>query len=87
MPRNQRDSFCCGAGCYVRYDFPGLTDQAGTERWKEALGTGATMLLTTCTSCLTEFQQVKTQTKDNLEVVDLIALVNKYVHVKEVATS
>jgi len=59
---------------------------AGMERWKEALGTGATMLLTTChSSCLTEFQQVKTQTKDKLEVVDLISLVNKQVRVKEVA--
>jgi heterodisulfide reductase subunit D len=87
MPRNQRDSFCCGAGSFVRYDFPELTDKAGMERWQEALGTGATMLLTTCTSCLTEFQQVKTQTKDKLEVVDLIALVNKQVRVKEVVTS
>ena len=85
MPRNRRDAFCCGAGSYVRYDFPELTDMAGMERWKEALGTGATMLLTTCTSCLTEFQQVKTQTKDKLEVVDLISLVNKQVRVKEVA--
>ena len=85
MPRNRRDAFCCGAGSYVRYDFPELTDMAGMERWKEALGTGATMLLTTCTSCLTEFQQVKTQTKDQLEVVDLISLVNKQVRVKEVA--
>ncbi len=87
MPRNQRDSFCCGAGSYVRYDFPGLTDTAGLQRWNEAVGTGATMLLTTCSSCMTEFQQVKTQTKDKLEVVDLVALVNKQVRVKEVATS
>jgi heterodisulfide reductase subunit D len=84
MPRNQRDSFCCGAGSYVRYDFPELTDTAGLQRWEEAVKTGATMLLTTCTSCFTEFQQVKTQVKDKLEVVDLISLVNKHVHVKEV---
>jgi heterodisulfide reductase subunit D len=87
MPRNKRDSFCCGAGSYVRYDFPELTDRAGLQRWDEAVGTGATMLLTTCTSCMTEFQQVRTQAKDRLEVVDLIALVNKHVRVINSVTS
>jgi heterodisulfide reductase subunit D len=87
MPRHGPDSFCCGAGSYVRYDFPELTDTAGLLRWKEAVATKATMLLTSCVSCLTEFQQVRTQAKDNLEVVDLIALVNKQVRVKEIATS
>ncbi len=82
MPRHGRDSFCCGAGSYVRYDFPGLTDSAGLERWNEAKATGATILLTACTSCLGEFQYVKTQTKDQLEVTDLISLVNKLVRVK-----
>jgi heterodisulfide reductase subunit D len=87
MPRNRRDSFCCGAGSYVRYDFPAMTDLAGLERWKEAVGTKASILLTACTSCLSEFQQVKGQTKEKLEVMDLITLVNKQVHVKEVVTS
>ena len=86
MGRHGRDSFCCGAGSYVRYDYPKLTDTAGLERWKEALGTGANILLTSCISCQGEFQLVKTQTKDKLEVMDLIGLVNKLVHVKEVAT-
>jgi heterodisulfide reductase subunit D len=87
MARSREDSFCCGAGSYVRYDFPGLTDVAGLQRWKEAVGTKASMLLTSCISCLTEFQQVKGQTKDNLEVVDLVSLVNKQVRVIEVVTS
>ncbi|MBI4731288.1 MAG: (Fe-S)-binding protein [Chloroflexi bacterium] len=87
MPRNRQDSFCCGAGSYVRYDFPGLTDTAGLQRWSEAVGTKAGMLLTSCISCLTEFQQVKGQTKDKLEVVDLVSLVNKQVRVIEAVTS
>jgi heterodisulfide reductase subunit D len=86
MPRHGRDSFCCGAGSYVRYDYPGLTDTAGLERWKEALGTGANTLVTSCTSCQGEFLLVKTQTKDKLDVVDLLSLVNKQVKVKEVVT-
>jgi Fe-S oxidoreductase/FAD/FMN-containing dehydrogenase len=87
MPRNRRDAFCCGAGSYVRYDFPQLTDTAGLQRWNEAVGTKAGILLTSCISCMTEFQQVKGQTGDKLEVVDLVSLVNKQVRVIEVVTS
>ena len=87
MPRSRQDSFCCGAGSYVRYDFPGLTDVAGQQRWNEALGTKASMLLTSCISCMTEFQQVKGQTQDKMEVVDLVSLVNKQVRVIEKVTS
>lgn len=83
MERHGRDSFCCGAGSYVRYDYPGLTDTAGLERWREALETRANILLTTCTSCMSEFQQVRTQTKDKMEVMDLVALANKLIRVKE----
>ena len=85
MPRHGRDSFCCGAGSYVRYDFPELTDTAGLERWKEAQSTGAGILLTACTSCLSEFQQVRAQTKDRMEVMDLIGLVNRLIQVKALA--
>jgi Fe-S oxidoreductase len=83
MPRHGRDAFCCGAGSYVRYDYPELTDTAGLTRWQEAKKTGANVLLTACTSCYTEFLQVRTQTKDALEVTDLIGLVNKLMQVKE----
>ena len=86
MPRSRQDSFCCGAGSYVRYDFPGLTDVAGQQRWNEAVGTKAGMLLTSCISCMTEFQQVKGQTQDKMEVVDLVTLVNKQVRVIEKVT-
>ncbi len=87
MPRNRKDAFCCGAGSYVRYDFPELTDTAGLQRWNEAVETKAGILLTSCISCMTEFQQVKGQTKDKLEVVDLISLINKQVRVIEAVTS
>jgi heterodisulfide reductase subunit D len=87
MPRNRKNAFCCGAGSYVRYDFPELTDTAGLQRWNEAVGTKAGMLLTSCISCMTEFQQVKGQTKDKMEVVDLVSLINKQVRVIETVTS
>jgi Fe-S oxidoreductase/FAD/FMN-containing dehydrogenase len=83
MPRHGRDSFCCGAGSYVRYDYPALTESAGVERWKEAIHSEASTLLTSCTSCLSAFQQVRASTKDRMEVMDLIGLVNKQIRVKE----
>jgi Fe-S oxidoreductase len=83
MPPHGRDSFCCGAGSYVRYDYPALTESAGVERWKEAIHSEASTLLTSCTSCLSAFQQVRASTKDRMEVMDLIGLVNKQIRVKE----
>jgi len=83
MPRHGRDSFCCGAGSFVRYDFPRLTQDAGLERWKEAVKTGASQLLTSCPGCLTQFQQIRAQTRDALEVVDLVGLVNRLIRVRE----
>jgi len=83
MPRNRSDSFCCGAGSFIRYDFPVMTESAGLQRWNEARRTGAATLVTACTSCLSEFQLIKSQTKDHQEVADLISIVNQHVLVKE----
>lgn len=83
MPRHGRDAFCCGAGSYVRYDFPDLPEKAGLERFQEAEKTGSSVLLTTCISCLTQFQQTRGQVKSKMEVMDLITLVNKVIRVKE----
>jgi Fe-S oxidoreductase len=84
MPRHGQDSFCCGAGAFVRYDYPELTQAAGLDRWSEAVNTGAKMLVTACPACLSQFQQLRSQTKDALEVVDLVTLVKQLVHVREV---
>jgi heterodisulfide reductase subunit D len=86
MPRHGRDSFCCGAGSFVRYDFPGLTETAGLDRWTEAVKTGASILLTACPACLTQFQQLRSQTKTPLEVMDLVALINRLIKVRETVT-
>ncbi|MFH1633065.1 MAG: FAD-binding and (Fe-S)-binding domain-containing protein [Chloroflexota bacterium] len=83
MPRNQGDSFCCGAGAFVRYDFPELTKTAGLDRWSEAVGTGANLLLTACPACLGQFQSMRARAKDPLQVMDLVNLANKQIIVKE----
>ena len=83
MPRNRRDSFCCGAGSFVRYDFPELTESAGLDRWEEALSTDANLLVSACPACLGQFQAMKVGTKASLQVMDLVKLINKQIVVME----
>jgi len=77
MPRHGRDAYCCGAGSFVRYDFPDLTDQAGDERLREAEATGVQVLLTACPACVTQFQQVRGRLGVDLQVMDLVSLVRR----------
>ena len=77
MPRHGRDSYCCGAGSFVRYDFSGLTDRTGDERLREAEATGAQVLLTACPACVTQFQQVRGRLGASLQVLDLVSLVRR----------
>lgn len=82
MPRNREDAFCCGAGAFVRYDFPDLTEGAGHDRWVEAVETGAHLLLTACPACLGQFQWLRARSDGDMQVMDLIKLVNKQIVVK-----
>lgn len=77
MPRHGRDAYCCGAGSFVRYDHPDFTDQTGHERLHEAESTGAQYLLTSCPACVTQFQYVRGRLDSPLQVMDLLALVNR----------
>jgi len=77
MLRHERDAFCCGAGSFVRYDYAGLTDQTGAERFREAEATGAQLLLTSCPACVTQFQTVRATLESPLQVMDLISLVKQ----------
>jgi len=61
MPRHGRDGYCCGAGSFVRYDYPALTDRTGIERFHEAEGTGAQIVLTSCPACVTQLQNARAQ--------------------------
>jgi heterodisulfide reductase subunit D len=83
MPRTRDDSFCCGAGSFVRYDFPDLTEGAGQDRWAEAVETGAHLLLTACPACLGQFQWLRANNEGEIQVMDIVKLANKQIIVKE----
>jgi Fe-S oxidoreductase len=57
MPRNRKDSFCCGAGGgnYWARSKPG-TQRINDVRTKEALDTGAKKIATSCSFCLLMLQ-------------------------------
>ena len=77
MPRHERDAYCCGAGSFVRYDYPNLTDQTGIERFREVESTGAQVALTACPACVTQLQYVRGQLESQVQVMDLISLVKR----------
>ncbi len=76
MPRNRENSFCCGGGggnLWVEY--PG--DKRPSEiRVKEAVETGAELLVVSCPFCLIMFEDaIKTQKLDDkIRVVDIVEL-------------
>ena len=77
MPRHGRDSYCCGAGSFVRYDYADLADQTGTERFGEIASTGAQIVLTACPACVTQLQHIRGNLESPLQVMDLVSLVNQ----------
>jgi Fe-S oxidoreductase len=50
MYRHGRDTKCCG-GVALNAHSPKLTDLTSAERWKDALRTGASTLVTACAGC------------------------------------
>jgi Fe-S oxidoreductase len=77
MNRHGRDAYCCGAGSFVRYDFPEFTDKTGAERFREAEATGAQVVLTACPACVTQLQYMRAQLEARVQVMDLVSLVKR----------
>ena len=77
MNRHGRDAYCCGAGSFVRYDFPEFTDKTGAERFREAESTGAQVVLTACPACVTQLQYIRGKSESQMQVMDLVSLVNR----------
>jgi len=51
MDRNKDDSWCCGAGGWMRHGYLDFAQWTGDERIKEAKSTGAEALATYCYHC------------------------------------
>jgi len=76
MKRNRNNAWCCGAGEGVKSQFPDLSINISKERVREAIETGARVLLTSCPFCVGNLQdalnQMSSEDQDKIKVVDII---------------
>ncbi len=74
MPRNRMASRCCGAGGGYKSGFNALAVNIAAERVKEAVATGADILVTTCPFCVLNLQAGAKQIGASIKVLDISEL-------------
>jgi heterodisulfide reductase subunit D len=74
MPRNRMGSRCCGAGGGFKSAFGDLAVNIAAERVKEAVATGADILVTTCPFCVVNLQAGAKQIGADIKVLDISEL-------------
>jgi len=57
MENHREESRCCGAGGGVKAGYPAMAAQIARDRVREAIDTGAEVLVTMCPFCQTSFGQ------------------------------
>lgn len=86
MERSGEDSICCGGGGGRMWIESGLEEERLSEiRLKQALNTGAKILVTACPFCLLNFEEaVKIlDVEDQIEIKDLMELVCTNLKIRE----
>lgn len=74
MPRNRKGSRCCGAGGGFKSAYNDLAVNIAAERVKEAVATGAEVLVTTCPFCVVNLQAGAKQIGADIKVLDISEL-------------
>lgn len=76
MPRNRRDSFCCGAGGaqFWKEEEPG-EKTVSLERLQEAQATGSDTIAVACPFCMRMFEDACQAQPGNIDVVDIAEIV------------
>lgn len=74
MPRNRRGSRCCGAGGGFKSAFNDMAVNIAAERVKEAVATGAEILVTTCPFCVVNLQAGAKAIGASIKVLDVSEL-------------
>ncbi len=75
MPRNKKDSFCCGAGGGNYWGGQGGTARVSDVRVQEAFYTGAEKIATSCSFCLLMLTASATKHTEERTVFDIAELV------------
>jgi len=79
MLRNKENAWCCGSGVVVAPAFPELSFEIAEKRIKEAMDTGAEILVTACPSCVTQLDIAAKKSKAKIEVIDIVELVERQI--------
>ncbi len=76
MPRNRKNSFCCGAGGaqFWKEEEPGA-QKVNSARYQEAAATGADALAVGCPFCLRMFADARQERADGPQVLDIAEIV------------
>lgn len=76
MPRNRKNSFCCGAGGaqFWKEEEAGA-GKVSLERFQEARATGADALAVGCPFCMRMFVDAANETDSPLPVVDIVEII------------
>ena len=76
MPRNRKNSFCCGAGGaqFWKEEEPG-DNKVSIERIQEAKATGADTIAVACPFCMRMFEDAGAEVGDKPAVVDIAEIV------------
>ena len=77
MNRNRDDSWCCGAGSWLRNGYYDMAQWTAQKRIDEAKATGAEALVTYCPHCEENLTDAASKNGDGLTVHDLLDLVLK----------
>lgn len=77
MKRNRKNAWCCGAGGGVKSQFPELALEISKERLKEAINTGAEILLTSCPFCINNLNEAYEEFKPEFDhQIRIMALID-----------
>jgi heterodisulfide reductase subunit D len=77
MKRTREFAYCCGAGGGVKSAYPEWALDTAMERVREAMETGAEVLITACPFCERNFRDAVDHMGVKMEVVDLVELAAK----------
>lgn len=77
MYRTRESAWCCGAGGGVKDAFPDFAIWTGRERLKEAKAVGARAIVSACPWCTRNFVDTVRESRDPIEVYDIIELVRR----------
>jgi Fe-S oxidoreductase len=82
MPRNGKDSFCCGAGGGNYWGGQGGTARIADVRIAEALATGAERVATACSFCLLTLGPSAGKHSEERKVFDIAELMLEAIETK-----